>query len=89
MQFKRKKTPEKISLRLNQNRFIRFQIFLDGFYSVAGIGDADGVGLAKFVMHEQFADHSDLKIRLGHAPDLTGFQRFLGNAAGRFNFYHG
>jgi hypothetical protein len=80
---------KQISSRLNQNGLVRFQIFLDGFYAVAGIGDPDGVGLAQFVMHQQFANHSHLKIGFWHPPELTGFQRLLANAVGRLNFYHG
>ena len=35
---------------LNQDGLLRFQIFLNGFYAIAGIGDADGVGLAQFAI---------------------------------------
>jgi hypothetical protein len=59
---------------LNQYGFVRFQIFFDGFYAIARISHTDGIGLAQFVMHQQLANHSHLKIRLGHTPDLTGFQ---------------
>jgi len=77
----RKTIEEKEICLLNQNSFVRFQIFLDGLDTVAGIGDTDGVGLAEFVMHEEFADHSHLKICFRHAPNLTGFEWFLDNAA--------
>jgi hypothetical protein len=80
---------EIISICSNQDGLVRLEIFLDGLDAVAGIGHADGVGLAEFVMHEEFADHPDLKIGLGHAPELAGFQGLLAGAAGRFNFYHG
>jgi hypothetical protein len=66
-----------------------FQIFLNGFYAIAGIGDADGVGLAQFVMHQQFANHSHFKFCFRHAPELAGFQGLLVNAAGRFDIFHG
>jgi hypothetical protein len=51
--------------------------------------DADGVGFAQFVMHQQFANHDHLKIRLRHAPELTGFQGLLGDAVRRPAFIHG
>ena len=75
---------------LSQDGLLCFQIFLNGFYEIAGIGDADGVGLAQFVMHQQFANHSHLKIRFRHAPELTGCQGLLAvNAARSFGFFHG
>jgi hypothetical protein len=74
--------------QLNQDGLVRFQIFLDGLYAVARIGDADGVGLAQFVMHQQFADHSHLKISFRHPPELAGFQRLLADATGRLGFCH-
>jgi hypothetical protein len=74
---------------LSQNSLLRFQILLNGFYAVAGVGDADGVGLAQFVMHQQFANHSHSKIRIGHVPELTGCQKGLNNAARSLDFLHG
>jgi hypothetical protein len=79
---------EEIPQRSSQDGFVRLQIFFDGLDRVAGIGDADGVWLAEFVMHEQFADHSHLKIRIGHAPELAVFQWLLANAWSGLNFYH-
>jgi hypothetical protein len=80
---------KQISPHLNQDGFVGLEIFLDGLDAVAGIGDTDGVGLAQLVMHEEFADHSHLKIRLSHSPELAGFQRLLAGTAGWLNFYHG
>ncbi|MGH7979735.1 MAG: hypothetical protein ACREE6_10200, partial [Limisphaerales bacterium] len=77
-----------ISTDLNEDGFVRFQKFLDGFYSIAGIGDAKGVWFTQFVMHQQFANHSHLKICFRHPPDLTGFQRLLAGAASRLDFCH-
>jgi hypothetical protein len=73
---------------LSQHSLLRFQILLDGFDAIAGMGDADGVGLAQFVMHEQFPNHDHQKIRFRHAPELTGFQGWLANAPGRLYFFH-
>jgi len=67
--------------RLNQDGLVRFQIFLNGFYAIARIGDPDGVRLAQFVMHQQFADHSHLEVCMRHAPKLTRFQNWSANAA--------
>jgi hypothetical protein len=36
---------KQIAPRLNQDGLVRFQIFLNGFYALAEIGDANGVGL--------------------------------------------
>jgi hypothetical protein len=77
------------SLRLNQDGVVLFQIFLNGFYAFARIGNAGCVGLAQFVMYEQFADHCHLKVCVRHTPELTGFQRLLGNAARQLDFDHG
>jgi len=60
------------AIELNQDRLFRLQEFLNGFYVVAGIWDADGVGPAQFVMHQQFTYHSHPKIRFRHVPELTG-----------------
>jgi hypothetical protein len=72
----------------SQDGFVRFEIFLDGVDGAAGIGHADGIRLAEFVMHEEFADHADLKVRAGHAPDLTGDETVRTNTRGAGNFYH-
>jgi hypothetical protein len=77
------------SIELNEDGLLRFQISLNGSYAIAGIGDAAGVGLAQFVMDQQFANHSDLKIAFRHAPELTGCQRGLNNAARSLDFLHG
>jgi hypothetical protein len=74
---------------LSQDGLLRFEIFLDGFYAIAGIGDADGVESAQFVMHQQFANHEHLEIRFRHAPELTGFQGLLSNAGRSLDFLHG
>jgi hypothetical protein len=74
---------------LSQDGLLGFQIFFNGFYAIAGIGDADGVVPAQFVMHQQFANHSHFKFCFRHAPELTGFQVLLANAAGRLDFCHG
>ena len=73
---------------LSQHSLLRFQIFLDGFDAIAGMGDADGVGLAQFVMHEQFPNHDHQKIRFRHAPELTGFQELLADGARGLIFFH-
>jgi len=57
---------------LDQNSLLRFQISLNGSYAIAGIGDAAGVRLAQFIMHQQFANHPHSKFRIRHAPELTG-----------------
>ena len=75
---------------LGQDGLLGFQKFLNGFYVVAGIGNADGVGLAQFVMHQQFADHAHLQMSFRHAPDLTGGQGWLAaSEAGRLSLFHG
>jgi hypothetical protein len=74
--------------RLNQNRLVRLQIFLNGFYAIAGIGDPDGARLAQFVMHQQFANHAYLESCFRHAPDLTGFQWLQMNATNQPDFAH-
>jgi hypothetical protein len=74
---------------LRQDGLLGFQIFFNGFYAIAGIGDADGVGPAQFVMHQQLANHDHLKIRFRHAPELSGFQGLLANAGRRLDFLHG
>jgi hypothetical protein len=78
----------RLTSRLNQDGLVVLEIFFDGLDAVAGIGYADCVGLAEFVVNEKFADHSHLKVRLGHAPQLAGFQRFLVDAAGWFYIPH-
>jgi hypothetical protein len=40
-------------------------------------------------MHQQFANHSHSKIRIGHVPELTGCQKGLNNAARSLDFLHG
>jgi hypothetical protein len=72
----------------SQDGFIGFKIFLDGVDGAAGIGDADSIGLAEFVMHEEFADHADMEIGTGHMPNLTGDKSVRTNARGARNFYH-
>jgi hypothetical protein len=72
-----------------QDGLLGSQIFLNGFYAIAGIGDAHSVDSAQFVMHQQFAHRDHLKIRLRHAPELARFQRLLGSAASRLVFCHG
>jgi hypothetical protein len=74
---------------LCQDGPLRFQKFLNVFYGITGIGDADGVGLAEFVMDQQFANHSHLQIPFRHAPELTSSQRGLNNAERSFVFLHG
>jgi len=76
-------------MELREDGLLRFQIFLNGFYASDGIGAADGVRLDQFVMHQQFANHSHSKIRSRHAPELTGCQRLLNNAARSLDFLHG
>jgi hypothetical protein len=73
----------------SQDGLLRSEIFLNGFDAIAGIGDADGVGLGQFVMHQQFANHEHLKIRFRHAPELAGGQWLLANAARGLDFFHG
>jgi hypothetical protein len=79
----------KKSSALSQDGLLRLQIFLNDFYTIAGMGDADGVRLAQFVMHQQFANHHHLQIRFHHAPELTGFQEWWANAVRSYAFIHG
>jgi hypothetical protein len=39
-------------------------------------------------MHKQLANHPDLKVSLGHAPDLTFFQRLLARPTLWLAFLH-
>ena len=47
---------------LDQNRLVGFQIFFHRRPATDGIGYPDGIGRGQFVMHQQFADESDLQI---------------------------
>jgi hypothetical protein len=81
---------DKSSLKqLSQNGLLAFQIFLNGFDAIAGIGNADGVVPAQFVVNQQFANHNHLKIRLLHAPELPCCQGLLGDAGRGLRFLHG
>ncbi|HXR03620.1 MAG TPA: hypothetical protein VN836_02810 [Verrucomicrobiae bacterium] len=80
--------PGRRELFLHQNRVVHLQIFLDGFYAIAGIGNPNGVWLAQVVMHQQFADHSHAETGFWHAPHLTGFQRLQTNATNRPDLPH-
>ena len=73
---------------LNQNGLVLLQIFFDGCYAAAGIGDPEGVRFAQFVMHQQFANHSNPEMGLRHVPDLTRFQGLRATAPARFAFTH-
>jgi hypothetical protein len=64
------------------------QIFFDGGYAAAGIGDPDGVRFAQFVMHQQFANHCNPEMSFRHMPDLTSFQGLLATAAAQLAFAH-
>jgi hypothetical protein len=39
-------------------------------------------------MHEQFADLLHAEMRIGHAPELAGFQRLWTNATNQLSFHH-
>jgi hypothetical protein len=75
-------------LGLNQNGLVILQIFFDGGYAAAGIGDPEGVRFAQFVMHQQFANHSNPEMGFRHVPDLTRFQGLWATAAARFALSH-
>lgn len=68
---------------------MRFQIFFDVGNAVDGIGDADGVRLAQFVMHQQFAHQGHSENPLSHAPDLS-FGQLQWRAEGKYfvHFYY-
>jgi hypothetical protein len=74
--------------RSSQDGLVLFQVFLNGFDAIAGIGHADGIGLAELVMDEQLADRLHTEMSIRHAPELAGFQ-WLINVANRLGFYHG
>jgi hypothetical protein len=75
------------SSRLSQDGLVRFQIFLNGFYPIAGSGDPFGVRLAQLVMYQQFADRLHTEMRIRHTPDLTGCQWLPTNAANHLCFH--
>ena len=75
---RRKSLPVLECRRSSQDGLVRFQIFLNGLDAIAGIGDADGVGPAEFVMHQQFADLPARRdahppcARAGRPPEVAG-----------------
>jgi hypothetical protein len=77
-----------ISRYSSQDRLVCFEIFSDSFDAVAGVGDAKGIRLAQFVMHQQLAHKAYDQIRFRHTPKLTSFEGWWVNGAVQFDFYH-
>jgi hypothetical protein len=77
-----------VKLFSRQNGLVLLEIFFHGRLGTDGIGRSDGVGLGQFVMHQQFADESNLQVQLRHAPDLAGFQRLQTGTASQLDVPH-
>jgi hypothetical protein len=70
-----------IPLPLDQNRLVVFEILLHGLYVGKRYGGALCLMFDELIVHQVLAHQVNVKMRILHLPDLTGFQRLLRNSA--------